>query len=616
MQVFRDYAVLADGYRGAVLGRRGDVAWLCVPRWDSPAVMSALIGGPGTYRVTRADPFVWGGYYQPGSLIWRSRWMTSSTAIECREALAYPGDRGRAVRLRRLQAGRRPAVVDVVLELAADFGKADTKDFQRDDAGHWMLRTGGLWSRWSGAPEARSHGGCLRLRLEVPAHAHHDLVLEIADTELDEPVDPEHAWHATETAWSNAVPPFADSAAPEDTRRAYAVMRGLTAPGGGTVAATTLGLPERAEAGRNYDYRYVWLRDQAYVGIAAGVQQPLPLLDGAVAFATARVLEHGDRLAPAYRLDGRLPPREQTLDLPGYPGGRAAVGNWVRGQFQLDSLGEILQLYATSGRHDHLNADDNAAVNQAIELIKRHWREPDAGVWEVEQAWWTHSRLACVAGLRSIARNVDREQAVRVATLADQIMAETSRRCLADDGSWRQRPDRAGADAALLLPPVRGPVPARDPRSLATLDKVTRELVRDGYVYRYAVDDLPLREAEGAFLMCGFALSIAQRGRPGARGEQIVRTAAGGGGKPGSVLRGIRRPSAPAPRQFAAGLRARHAARVQPAAGAGTGMTARAGRRGAAPPAHGRAEHESACSQTTKESCGERHSSHRIEVRK
>ncbi len=508
--VLRDYAVLADGYRGAVVGPRGDVAWLCVPRWDSAAVLSALIGGPGTYAVTPADRFVWGGYYEPGSMIWRSRWMTNTGAIECREALAYPGEPKRTVLLRRILAHTQPAVVDVMLDLAPDFGRAKSEVFERDDAGRWMLRVGELRARWSGAADAREHGGCLRLRLEVPAHGHHDLVLEIGVRGMGEPVDPDQAWQATERAWSTSVPDFVDTAAPEDSRRAYAVMRGLTAPGGGTVAAATLGLPERAQAGRNFDYRYIWLRDQAYVGIAAGVQQPLPILDEAVAHTTARVLEHGDRLAPAYRLDGRLPPKEDTLDLPGYPGGCDVVGNWVRDQFQLDSLGEILQLYATSGRHDHLSADDIAAAKQVVDLIEQRWSQPDAGIWEIEPAWWTHSRLACVAGLRTIADSLDHDQTGRVTSLADQIMAETSKRCLGPDGAWRQRPDRPGMDAALLLPPVRGALPATDSRSLATLDKVDRELVRDGYVYRYAVDQLPLGEAEGAFSMCGFALSIAQ----------------------------------------------------------------------------------------------------------
>ena len=106
-QVLREYALVADGERGGLIGPHGDLVWMCAPRWDSDAVFSALIGGGGAYAVTPADPWhVWGGYYEPDSLIWRSRWVTSGTVIECREALAFPGDPDRIVLLRQVHRGR------------------------------------------------------------------------------------------------------------------------------------------------------------------------------------------------------------------------------------------------------------------------------------------------------------------------------------------------------------------------------------------------------------------------------------------------------------------------------------------------------------------------------
>ena len=66
--VLRDYALIADGERGALVSPRGDIVWMCAPRWDSDAVFSALIGGEGVYAVTPARTFVWGGYYEEGSL--------------------------------------------------------------------------------------------------------------------------------------------------------------------------------------------------------------------------------------------------------------------------------------------------------------------------------------------------------------------------------------------------------------------------------------------------------------------------------------------------------------------------------------------------------------------
>lgn len=509
-QALREYAFLADGYRGALIGPRGEIAWLCAPRWDSGAVFADLVGGRGVYAVTPVGPFVWGGYYEPGTLIWRSRWTTTGGRVECREALAMPPDPHRVTVLRRIETGPEPASVEVVLTLAPDFGQ-DVWEATRDESGAWVGQAGPLRVRWRGAEQARpGKDGTLRLRLDLPPGGYHDLVLEVSDRALPEPVTAERLWAGTEDTWRGTVPGYGATAAPRDSRHAYAVLRGLTAPGGGMVAAATLGLPERAAAGRNYDYRYVWLRDQAYAGHAAGLLGPDPLMDEAVTFTTAKILEHGPRLAPAYRLDGRLPPHEETLDLPGYPGGRVVVGNWVRGQFQLDTCGELLQLYATAGRHDHLGSDDVKAVLALVDLVEQRWQEPDAGVWELADDWWTHSRLACVAGLRAAAGHLAGTDTPRLLTLADQVLAETSHRCLNPDGSWRQAPDRPGVDAALLLATVRGAIPAGDPRAAATLAAVTDQLVQDGYVYRYAVDGQPLGEAEGAFLLCGFVMSLAQ----------------------------------------------------------------------------------------------------------
>jgi hypothetical protein len=523
-QVLREYAVIADGYRGALIGPRGDIAWLCAPQWDSPAVLADLIGGAGRYSLTPTGRFVWGGSYEPGTLIWRARWVTTDSVIESREALAYPGRPGVATLLRRVEAVDGDADLDVVLQLSADFGRAEPQRLHRLDDGDWLIdiATENVYARLSGAGDAFvGDDGAIRLRLRLRAGDRHDLVLQIADRPTPDRVQPDAAWHETKRAWAAAVPDFGHTAAPRDTAHAYAVLRGLTMPGGGMVAATTLGLPERAEAGRNYDYRYVWLRDQAYAAMACAVDQPYPLLDEAVAFTTARVLEYGDRLAPAYTVAGRPLSDETTLRLPGYPGGRNVVGNWVNGQFQLDACGEILQLYAAADRFDRLQGDDCKAVDVVVDLIQSRWRDPDAGVWEIEDRWWTHSRLACVAGLRTMARQVARRTQTpstptasgrtsnAMTELADAILAETVRRSLGPDQVWRQRPDRPGTDAALLLPPVRGALSPADPRSLATLAAVEDQLVEDGYVYRYRPDERPLGEAEGAFLMCGFALCLA-----------------------------------------------------------------------------------------------------------
>ncbi|MFH9875387.1 trehalase-like domain-containing protein [Streptomyces olivaceus] len=103
----REYAVLADGERGAVLDPRGRIVWLCAPRWHDDAVFSALVGGAGHFAVEPADPWhVWGCSYEEGTLIRVSRWVTADCVVECREALALPARPDRLVVLRRMRVVR------------------------------------------------------------------------------------------------------------------------------------------------------------------------------------------------------------------------------------------------------------------------------------------------------------------------------------------------------------------------------------------------------------------------------------------------------------------------------------------------------------------------------
>ncbi|SFE83608.1 glycoside hydrolase family 15 protein [Blastococcus tunisiensis] len=510
--VLREYALIADGERGALVGPRGDISWLCLPRWHDDPVFSDLLGGPGAYTVTPTARFVWGGYYEQGSLIWRSRWVVEDGAvIECREALARPAGPRTAVVLRRVQAVSGTARVTVALDVRAGAGRQTVRDLHRAER-WWTGRSGPLRWRWSGAPQARPDGdGVLRTDLEVAQGDAVDLVLEIGPDEPGRAPDPDRLWSETTTSWSESVPELSTGSANRDAEHAYAVLRGLTSGSGGMVAAATTGLPERAERHNSYDYRYVWIRDQAYAGLAAAAHGLLPAVDDAVRFATARLLEDGDRICPAYRVDGGPVPGVRDLDLPGYPGGTAVAGNRINDQFQLDSVGELLQLFAAAAALDRLDADGWSAARLAVDVVAKRWDEPEAGIWELHDDWWTQSRLAVVAGLRRIAEvSPGPGDAGRAETLADGILAEAGRRCLHPQGWWQRSPTAGDVDASLLLPPVRGALPAGDPRTRATLAAVRDQLTEDGYVYRFRPDPAPLGEQEGAFLLCGFALALAE----------------------------------------------------------------------------------------------------------
>ncbi len=517
----QQYAMLADGERGAIIGPDGAVVWMCVPRWHSAAVFASLIGGGGFYRITPAGPFVWGGYYEEGTLIWRSRWVTSSAIVECREALACPATPECAVLVRRIIGVDGEATVHVALDPRAEYGTASAHDLRRDDDGSWTSIAGDVRFRWHGAPDSvvpRDGGGhgLLAGAIRVRAGDQLDLVLEAGTTRsLRAPRRADSLWAETEQYWASAVPPMEGIEARRDARHAYAVLQGMTTADGAMVAAATTSMPERAEAGRNYDYRYVWIRDQAFAGLAAASAGALPLLDDSVRFVARRLLADGPSLTPASTVQGERIPDERSLSLPGYPGGSDIVGNHVNDQFQLDIFGQALLLLAAAARHDRLDADGWRAADVAVDVIGTRRHDVDAGIWELEPTPWTHSRLECVAGLRAIsaAPSAPAPTAERCRKLADDVLTDVAASSLHPTGAWKRAPGDDRVDAALLLAAVHGALPNHDPRSRATHDAVLSALSEDGYLYRFRHDDQPLAAAEGAFLVCGFWMSLSLLGR-------------------------------------------------------------------------------------------------------
>lgn len=509
----RQLAFLGDGRRGALLNDDGAFQWLCFPSWSDPAVFCGLLGSGGRYQVVPKGRRTSGGYYEDGTLIWRSRWITEHGAVECREALAYPGEAGRAILLRQVHAVDHAAALTVELALAGDYGRSPIGGWRRE-GGRWESGRGEVWARWSGAPEARvGTDGSLELELVLSAGETRDLVLELlsgtADAEVSAEAD--ELWARTERNWRQALPACDEVAARADVRRAFAVMRGMTSPSGATVAAATTSLPERAEAGRNYDYRFCWLRDSCYVGHAgAAISGAEPVLDGAVRWVVARLLEHGDATAPAYRHDGGEIPEQADLGLPGYPGGHDVVGNRARSQFQLDLFGEALVLLARAAKLDRLDHDGWKAAEITLGSIGRHWGRPDSGIWEIEPAMWTHSRLICVAGLRAFDAIAPQGPLAREAgALADAIERATDRTSRHPSGRWKRAPDDDRVDASLVLAEIRGALPPSDPRSEATRRAVARELSKEGFVFRYDHPGSELGDKEGAFLICNFWMALA-----------------------------------------------------------------------------------------------------------
>ncbi len=568
----RDYAMVADGERVALLDPTGNIAWLCAPTWDSPPLFAALLGGPGSYEVRPAGRSVWGGHHEAGGLIWQSRWVTDTDAVvESREALAFPGDPDTLVLLRCLRARRGEARVRAVLDLrgvGADPGAQEMspdeggqgcgrggdrrgdqgdrggaavrgpQDLHREEDGTWTMRVGALYVRWSGSPSARvvetASGPVLQVAERVSADRGCDLVLEVSTRPLGRPLDVDAAWERTERAWASAVPPLPGALDERDARHSAAVLAAMTSPAtGATVAAATTGIPERAKQGRDYDYRYAWIRDQTYAGIAAYAAGIDGIGDGAVRFVSARLLADGPGLSPAYTTRGGPIPRLGPIGLPGYPGGSGVRGNPVRDQHQLDVFGEALALYAEAAERDRVDDDALRGAAVAVAAIEELWDVPDAGIWELDDRWWTHSRLACVAGLRQWSRSgrlvgLDRRAAGRADELADRLLGQVLDRCVGESRALGRAADDPRPDAALVIASVRGGLPWDHPVARATLAAVQDQLSVEGYVYRFAPDDRPLGEAEGSFLLCTFwlALAEAQAGQTGRSLRRLERALA------------------------------------------------------------------------------------------
>lgn len=487
---------------------------MCFPGFADPAIFASLLGSGGLYRVLVEERSVSGGYYDEGTLIWHQRWVRASGVVESVEALAYPAVAGRAVLLRRLEATRAPAPITVLLELGPDYGRASSAPWKRS-RGAFVTEGPGFFARLSGGPEAtvvRGTGGRrLGLRTVLKPGERRDLVLELDVQPLDPfPPAASDLWRATEQTWRGEVPAMSGFVARSDARRSYAVLRGMTSASGGTVAAATTSLPEHRDNGRNYDYRYAWIRDTCYIGHAgAATPDGEAMLDDAVRFVAARLNEDGVRTLPAYRVDGRPIPPPIPLHLPGYPGGRDVAGNRVNEQFQYDLFGEALLLFARAAAVDRLDEDARSAVRVAIATIEQRAHDAESGIWEIEPRLWTHSRLIATAGLRAIAEQSDQQLAVRALTTAECLLDETTRAALHPSGRWRRAPDDERTDAALLLAGIRRAVRPLDPRSVATRAAVRSELSEDEYVYRFAQGGATLGEAEGAFLVCNFWMALA-----------------------------------------------------------------------------------------------------------
>src|SRR5690606_14517648 len=292
-------------------------------------------------------------------------------------------------------------------------------------------------------------------------------------------------------------------------------------PTGGIVAAPTTSLPETLAGERNWDYRYCWIRDSTltlYALLNAGYREEAEAWRRWLLRAAAGAPE---QLHIMFGICGeRWLPENVVPWLPGYEESRPVrVGNKAVEQRQLDVYGELMDaLHAAREAELPPLAEAWRVQKVLLKHVEQVWREPDQGIWEVRgpARAFTHSRMMCWVAFDRAVKSCERFRldgpVERWRAVRDEIRDDILKNGYDDRrGTFVQHYGGAALDAALLLIPQVGFLPANDPRFVGTVAAIERELVEDGFVLRYStkqVDD-GLTGNEGAFLACSFWLADA-----------------------------------------------------------------------------------------------------------
>ncbi len=512
-----EYALVGDTHAAALVHRDGSVDWLCVPRFDSDACFAALLGGPehGRWLLGPASPArAARRAYRPGTLVLETDHEVDGGVLRVTDFMPPRDQDPNLVRIAECVGG----AVRVRMELSPRFEYGRSRP--------WLVRHDDGVSLVSG-PDA------LRLRTSVPLTLHGGDARADVTLKRGERAAFVLAWNPSYTSGPRAL----DAArALEDSDRWWrewtgrctydgrwrdAVVRSLVTlkaliyqPTGGIVAAPTTSLPEQLGGVRNWDYRYCWVRDATftlYALLLAGYTEEAGAWRDWLLRAAAG--EPG-RLQIMYGLAGERRLTEWEVPwLPGYAGSRPVrVGNAASRQQQLDVYGELIDALHRARISGLAPSHYAWSLERAIlEHLESVWDEPDEGIWEVRSGKheFVHSKVMAWVAVDRAVRTVERLGVEgpldRWRALRARIHGEVCARGFdARRGAFTQAYGSRALDASLLMIPLVGFLPAKDPRVVGTIRAIERELVHDGLVLRYLtreVDD-GLPQGEGVFLPC------------------------------------------------------------------------------------------------------------------
>ncbi|MFJ7423122.1 glycoside hydrolase family 15 protein [Streptomyces uncialis] len=525
-----DYALIGDMQTAALVCRDGTVDWLCLPRFDSHAVFAALLGteehgfwrlGPahGDAAPPRSDRRT----YRGDSLILESEWDTPDGTVRVTDFMPPRDGAPQLIRIVEGVSGHVP--MRSALRMRFSYGRIVPWVHKVENR---TVAVAGPDSVWLDT-DVETFGEDLTTYADFTVSAGERIAFTLSwqPSHREAPAvgEPEAALEATADFWREWVEhctyhgPYREAVV-----RSLITLKALTyAPTGGIVAAPTTSLPEEIGGGRNWDYRFTWLRDAAITLsslLRTGYREEARAWREWLLRAVAGDPEN---LQIMYGIAGERELGESELDwLPGYENsGPVRVGNGAAHQLQLDVYGEVteaLHLAHMTG----LARNDYASLLQLrlIGYLEKHWTEPDEGIWEVRgpRRHFVHSKvMAWVAVDRTIKliESGDAEGPLeRWRQMRDDIHRDVCEKGYDKErNTFTQSYGSRELDASLLLIPQMGFLPPDDKRVIGTIEAIQRELsTSDGFILRYptAGDDAGvdgLAGDEGAFLACSFWLA-------------------------------------------------------------------------------------------------------------
>jgi GH15 family glucan-1,4-alpha-glucosidase len=526
-----DYGLIGDMEAAALVGRDGAVDWLCLPRFDSPSCFSALLGDErhGRWRLAPAgEVHASSRRYRPGTLMLESDFETPEGVVRVIDFMPRRGDgpprlmrvveglRGRVPM--RMELSLRPDYASIVpwVESAPDgvIATAGPDAFRLSTVLPLEIEDGTVGADFVAVEGARQ-------RLSLTWHLSYEESPPVEDA--DSALARTEAWWRE---WSGRCA-YQGRYRNEVLTSLIAIKAMTSETTGAVIAAPTTSLPEDIGGERNWDYRYCWLRDSVLALealLAAGyTEEALAFRDFLLRVGT------GDptKIQIMYGIRGERRLTEFELEeLPGYERSRPVrIGNAASEQFQLDVYGEVFGVgFLGTKVVGGIEKELWPRWRTIVEHVETIWRQPDDGIWESRgprrhytyskvMAWVVFDRAVRLGEQFELEAPLDRWKETR-----DEIHQEVCEQGYDPERhTFTQYYGSKELDASVLNIPLVGFLPGTDERVAGTIDAISRELGRDGFVSRYSTADTDdgLSGDEGQFLACSFWLvsALALNGR-------------------------------------------------------------------------------------------------------